>query len=80
MQTDNSNDLSCSVVGHNLYAPKKRDSIVSNLICKTCHSNITANATADFESMPSAFKNKEVNFLLRQLFLLNAKQSRLQFS
>lgn len=75
MKTTTTNDLSCSVLGHNL----ERLSKASNeLTCKTCKSKITMDNSDVFESLP--LKNENIKTALRQLFLLQNRYSRQKLS
>ena len=65
MKTNTTNQLSCSIFGHNL----ERSSKDSNeATCKTCKSKITLDDSEKFETLP--FKNENIKTALRQLYLL----------
>ncbi len=78
MQTNRTNELSCSVFGHNL----ERSSVASHtnrqLVCKTCNSNVSVTEDGDFNMLP--FKNRDIKTALRQLFILKNQNSNRQFS
>ncbi|WP_040252611.1 hypothetical protein [Psychroserpens mesophilus] len=75
MKTTTTNDLSCSVFGHNLERLSK-DSY--ELTCKTCQSKITLDNGETFETLP--LKNDTIKTALRQLFLLQNRYSRQKLS
>jgi hypothetical protein len=75
MKTTTTNDLSCSVFGHNLERLSK-DS--NELKCKTCNSNIVMDNSDKFETLP--LKNENIKTALRQLFLLQNRYSRRKLS
>jgi len=78
MKTNTTNELSCSVFGHNLERSSMATASKNELICKTCHSKVLANEDGEFDIMP--FKNKDVHRALKQLFILKSQHSRVQFS
>ncbi|MEH6536679.1 MAG: hypothetical protein V7719_09815 [Psychroserpens sp.] len=78
MQTNTTNELSCSVFGHNLERSSMTIPSNDELTCKTCNSKISVSDSGEFEVIP--FKNRDINTALRQLFLLNNQCSRKQFS
>ncbi|MBR9846739.1 MAG: hypothetical protein GYB35_11855 [Algicola sp.] len=75
MKTITTNDLSCSVFGHNLERLSK-DS--HELTCKSCKSKITMDDSDIFEALP--LKNENIKTALRQLFLLQNRYSRRKLS
>ena len=75
MKTTTTNDLSCSVFGHNLERLSK-DS--HELICKTCKSKVAMDNSDVFETLP--LKNESIKTALRQLFLLQNRYSRQKLS
>ncbi|MGB3606077.1 MAG: hypothetical protein WA775_05385 [Psychroserpens sp.] len=78
MKTNPTNQLPCSVFGHNL----ERSPIVLKdsqvLTCKTCHTKVRIDDSGELNVIP--FKNREIDTALRQLFLLRKRSSRRQFS
>jgi len=78
MQTEPINRLSCAVVGHNLNPTATEASANHIFECTTCHSEIVANPQDEFEYNP--FKNKEINTLLQQLFVLKLEHSKFRYS
>ncbi|WCO01838.1 hypothetical protein [Psychroserpens ponticola] len=70
MKTTTTNDLSCSVFGHNLERISK-DS--HELTCKTCKSKIVIEDSDTFDALP--FKNQNIKTALRQLYLLQNRYS-----
>ena len=75
MKTITTNDLSCSVFGHNLERLSK-DS--QELTCKSCKSKVTMDDSDIFEALP--LKNENIKTALRQLFLLQNRYSRRKLS
>lgn len=71
MHTTTTNELSCSVFGHNLERSSMASVNSHELICKTCHSNVSVSDDGEFNILP--FKNREINTALRQLFILKSQ-------
>lgn len=78
MQTTTTNELQCSVFGHNLERTSMTSQSNHQLTCKTCNTKVSVNDTGEFNTLP--FKNKDINTALRQLFILKSQYSREQFS
>ncbi|WP_298901331.1 hypothetical protein [uncultured Psychroserpens sp.] len=78
MQTTTTNDLSCSVFGHNLERSTEPSAYRNELTCKTCHSKVAVNDQGEFRTLP--YKNRDINTALRQLFLLKNQYFRRKIS
>ncbi len=78
MQTSTTNELSCSVFGHNLERSSLAPKETHELICKTCKSKVFVNATDEYNILP--IKNRKISTALRQLFLLNTQYSHQRIS
>lgn len=76
MKTDASSKLSCSVFGHNLYRPNPREHKQTELVCSTCNTTIATDSHGDFNE--ELFTNKDIQTVLRELFVLKTKMSRFQ--
>lgn len=73
MQTSTTNELSCSVFGHNLERSSLTSKETHELICKTCKSKVSVNDPDEYNMLP--IKNRKISTALRQLFLLNTQYS-----
>lgn len=69
------NDLSCTVFGHNLERLSKNS---HELTCKTCKSKIAMDHYDVLDAIP--LKNENIKTTLRQLFLLQNRYSRRKLS
>lgn len=78
MKTTTTNELPCSVFGHNLESSSSGEKHSKVLVCKSCKSKISIDTNGEFESLP--IKNKAIKVALRQLFLLESQYSRRPFS
>ncbi|WP_460220250.1 hypothetical protein [Psychroserpens sp. MEBiC05023] len=72
------NELSCSVFGHNLERSPMSTGNAHQLICKTCQSRVPVDNQGEFES--TSFNNKNLQKTLRQLFILKHQYSRERIS
>jgi DNA-directed RNA polymerase subunit RPC12/RpoP len=73
MQTNATNELSCSVFGHNLERSSMASQANQELTCKTCNSKILVSDDGEFNVHP--FRNRDISVALRQLFVLKNQQS-----
>jgi hypothetical protein len=71
MNENLTNELSCSVFGHNLYRSNSHNTKSTELVCSSCKAKIYTDPRGDFHNSP--FSNYEVQKVLRQLFLLESK-------
>lgn len=71
MQTTTTNELSCSVFGHNLERSSMASDNSHDLTCKTCQSKVSVSDDGEFNMSP--FKNREIDTALRQLFILKSQ-------
>ena len=78
MQTTTTNDLSCSVFGHNLERSSDAPAYHNELTCKTCDAKVSIDTRGDFNTLP--YKNRNINTALRQLFLLKSQYVRRHLS
>ncbi|WP_299333227.1 hypothetical protein [uncultured Psychroserpens sp.] len=78
MQATITNELPCSVFGHNLERSSSGISNSNELFCKTCNSKVAIDAQGEFQNFP--IQNRSIKVALRQLFLLGSQYSRKQLS
>jgi len=78
MKSNSTNELTCSVFGHNLYRSKSKTHSYTELICSTCKAKVVTDKLGNFNE--ELYTNKEIQFILRELFLLKTKMSRVLFS
>ncbi len=78
MKSSLTNELSCSVFGHNFYRSKPLSQNKAELICSCCHTKVSTDSNGDFEELPSS--NTEIHKALRQLFLLRKQVSNYKIS
>ncbi len=73
MKSSLTNELSCSVFGHNFYRSKSLSLNKSELTCSCCHIKVATDNNGDFNELPYA--NTEIYKVLRQLFVLQKRDS-----
>lgn len=78
MKTTTTNELPCSVFGHNLELFTSISKHSDVLICKICQSKVLIDAKDEAERLP--IKNEAITIAIRQLFLLKSQHSRRQLS
>lgn len=78
MQTITSNELSCSVFGHNLERSSDPAHAGHKLICKACCAEISVSDQGEFDTHP--IKNSRLIFAIKQHFILKNRSLRHQLS
>ena len=78
MRSNSTNELSCSVFGHNLERMSATTQNNSEFTCKTCHSKILVGEHGEFDVFP--FQNQDIKTALRQLFILKNQYAQRELS
>ena len=78
MKLISTNELSCSVFGHNFHRSKPLSQTKAELTCNRCNAKEITDSNGDFKEFP--YSNPEIYKALRQLFILQRNTSTSSYS